>query len=80
MSKRGTDRGLKTICSFFLGLMRTAFFGVGVYTFYPSPEEAMRPQVGELSREAQQLRGGRDNSQLTPDEKTAWDSASSKLF
>jgi hypothetical protein len=59
---------LKTIFSFFLGLMLTAFFGVGVYTFYPSPEEAMRPQVEELSREAQQLRGGRDNSQLTPDE------------
>jgi hypothetical protein len=68
MSRRGGDRGLKTIFSFFLGLMLTAFFGVGVYTFYPSPEEAMRPQVEELSREAQQLRGGRDNSQLTPEE------------
>lgn len=30
--------GLRTIFSFFLGLMLTAFVGVGVYTFYPPPD------------------------------------------
>ena len=68
MSRKGPDWGLQTIFSLFLGLMLTAFFGVGVYTFYPSPEEDLRPQVQALSLEAQQLRGGRDNSQLTPEE------------
>jgi hypothetical protein len=68
MSSTRADRSLQTIFSFFLGLMLTAFFGVGVYTFYPSPEEDLRPQIEAISHEAAQLRGERDNSQLTPDE------------
>ena len=36
---------LPTIFSFFLGLIVTAFIGVGVYTFHPSPERDFARQL-----------------------------------
>lgn len=39
---------LQTIFSFFLGLMVVALIGVGVYTFYPSPGEAIQKQLQPL--------------------------------
>ena len=68
MSTGRADRALQAIFSFFLGLMLTAFFGVGVYTFSPPPDGDLRPQMEAIPLEARQLRGGRDNSQLTADE------------
>jgi HAMP domain-containing protein len=39
---------LQTIFSFFLGLMVVALIGVGVYTFYPSPGEAIQKKLQTL--------------------------------
>ena len=39
---------LQTIFSFFLGLMVVALIGVGVYTFYPSPGEAIQKKLQVL--------------------------------
>lgn len=46
----GDTRGLQTIFSFFLGLMVTAFIGLGLYTFYPPPSEAYESELEELNR------------------------------
>jgi len=42
--------GLHTIFSFFLGLMVTAFVGVGVYAFHPPPQTEYTRQIQEGSR------------------------------
>lgn len=39
---------LQTIFSFFLGLMVVALIGVGVYTFYPSPGDAIQKKLQPL--------------------------------
>ena len=59
--------GLRTIFSFFLGLMLTAFVGVGVYTFHPPPQH-FDAQIRDLSRREQAIRTAR-----APDELTAAD-------
>ncbi|NTW29160.1 MAG: hypothetical protein HGA39_07340 [Coriobacteriia bacterium] len=42
---------LQTIFSFFLGLMVLAVVGVGVNTFYPSPDEKYNTQIQQLYRD-----------------------------
>jgi hypothetical protein len=54
----GRSDGLRTIFSFFLGLMLTAFFGVGAYTFYPPPEPHER-EMRELSRAEREIHAAR---------------------
>ncbi len=61
---------LQTIFSFFLGLMVTAFIGVGVYTFYPPPEEALQDELQTLYRQQEDIQGFKDQTQLTPAERT----------
>lgn len=56
---------LPTIFSFFLGLIVTAFVGVGVYTFHPSPDRHFGRQLEELERREQSVRGARPPEQLT---------------
>ena len=56
---------LQMIFSFFLGLMVTAFVGVGVYTFYPPPQEALTLQLQELDRREVAIRDSRPPDQLT---------------
>ena len=56
---------LQAIFSFFLGLMVTAFVGVGVYTFYPPPQEALTLQLQELDRREVAIRDLRPPDQLT---------------
>ncbi|MPY89033.1 MAG: hypothetical protein GEU99_14030 [Luteitalea sp.] len=51
--------GLQTIFAIFLGLMVTAFLGVGVYTFYPSPEQEFDRQIRDLSRREEALRNAK---------------------
>jgi uncharacterized protein HemX len=46
---------LQTIFSFFLGLMVLAFIGVGVNTFYQSPEDRVTPQRDDIQRQMDQL-------------------------
>jgi hypothetical protein len=57
--------GLRTIFSFFLGLMVTAFVGVGVYTFYPPPQEELARQIENLDRQEVAVRGARPPEHLT---------------
>lgn len=57
--------GLHTIFSFFLGLMVTAFVGVGVYTFYP-PDKSVDKKMEELSRQEQAIRNSKPANDLTP--------------
>lgn len=64
MTDTGRSGGLQTIFSFFLGLMLTAFVGVGVYTFHPPAEELDR-QIQELDRREQAIRN------LSPQEEPA---------
>ena len=42
------DAGPRTIFSVFLGLMLTAFVGVGIYTFYPPPGRDDAQRTGTI--------------------------------
>jgi len=67
-----TDRqrnALQTIFSFFLGLMVTAFIGVGVYTFYPPPEERFADELQTLYRQQEDVQNFKDTTQLTAAER-----------
>lgn len=64
MADTKRDAGLRTIFSFFLGLMLTAFVGVGVYTFHPPPEQ-FDSQIRDLSRREQAVRTSKAPDQLT---------------
>lgn len=55
MATPRTNNALQIIFSFFLGLMVVAFVGVGVNTFYPSPETKAEPERQELQRELDQI-------------------------
>jgi hypothetical protein len=68
MAETKRDAGLRTIFSFFLGLMLTAFVGVGVYTFHPPPEQFDR-QIRDLSRREQAIRTSRPPNELTPQDR-----------
>ncbi len=60
--------GLHTIFSFFLGLMVTAFVGVGVYTFYP-PDKSFDQKMQQLSRQEQAIRNSKAADALTPEDR-----------
>jgi hypothetical protein len=64
------ERGgaLRTIFSFFLGLMLTAFVGVGVYTFHPPPEQ-FDSQIRDLTRREQEIRSSRPPNELTTEDR-----------
>lgn len=64
MAHAGGSGGLQTIFSFFLGLMVTAFIGVGVYTFHP-PEKEFDRQIQSLDRQEQAIRASRPATELT---------------
>jgi len=55
---------LRTIFAFFLGLMLTAFVGVGVYTFHPPPQR-FDNELRDLGRKEQALRDARAPNELT---------------
>jgi len=63
--------GLQTIFGIFLGLMVTAFVGVGVYTFYPSPEDQFRDRIVALDRQEQTIRNSKANDALTSEDRAA---------
>ncbi len=68
MADAGRSSGLQTIFSFFLGLMVTAFVGVGVYTFHPPNKEFQR-QTQELSRREQAIRNSKAPNDLTAEDR-----------
>jgi len=61
--------GLQTIFSFFMGLMVTAFVGVGVYTFYPSPEKDLNRRIQDLSRREEGVRNSRPADEMTTEDR-----------
>jgi hypothetical protein len=65
MADTGRSGGLRTIFSFFLALMVTAFVGVGVYTFHGPPEQ-FQTQIRDLHRQEQAIRDSRGPNELTP--------------
>jgi hypothetical protein len=65
MANSTRSGGLQTIFSIFLGLMVAAFVGVGVYTFYPPPQQAFGRQIEELNRGEQAIRNRRAPEDLT---------------
>lgn len=69
MSDARSGTGLSTIFAIFLGLMVTAFIGVGVYTFYPSPEEAFGPRLQDLDRRHQAIAASKAPNELTSDDR-----------
>jgi hypothetical protein len=64
MANMKRDAGLRTIFSFFLGLMLTAFVGVGVYTFHRPPEQ-FDSQIRDLDRREGAIRSARPPGALT---------------
>lgn len=66
MPDRKAGSGLQTLFAIFLGLMVTAFVGVGVYTFYPSPDKEFRARIEALGRQEQTIRNSQPESALTP--------------
>jgi hypothetical protein len=69
MTDSGRSIGLRTIFSFFLGLMLVAFAGVGVYTFYPPPDQ-FDTQIRELNRREEMIRDSRPADQLTEEDRS----------
>lgn len=72
MNELKRKEGLGIIFAFFLGLMVTAFVGVGVYTFYPPPERETE-QLQELAEQMEEIHGSRALSELTEEEKEQLD-------
>jgi len=64
MTSARQSPGLQIIFSIFLGLMVTAFVGVGVYTFYPPAEMRYRDQLESVRRQQEDVRGFRDPAAL----------------
>jgi len=65
-SKR--PQALQLIFAFFLGLMVTAFIGVGVYTFYPSDLESLEDEARDLRTRQQEIRDARGDAGLTEEQ------------
>ena len=71
---RGTENNaLQVIFSFFLGLMVLAFIGIGVNTFYPSPESRNQSELNKLYRQQEQLSMAKGNRSLTATEQAQLD-------
>lgn len=69
MPNAGRSGALQTIFSFFLGLMVTAFVGVGVYTFHPPPQSEFNRQIEDVNRREQAVRNSRPPSELTTEDR-----------
>ena len=67
MGNKGQSSGLRTIFSFFLGLMFTLFVSIGVFTFHPPPTQH-DAQINELRQSEQEIRASRPSSELTAEE------------
>jgi hypothetical protein len=61
--------GLQIIFAIFLGLMVTAFVGVGVNTLYPSPQTPFDRQIRDLRRQEQTVMNSKAPADLTPAER-----------
>ncbi len=69
MADKRPGGGLQIIFGIFLGLMVGAFIGVGVYTFYPSPDAQVAGRIQELNREEQAINVARPPDALTSEDR-----------
>jgi len=69
MSQPRTNAGLQIIFSIFLGIMVMAFIGVGVYTFYPTPDPVGQEELQELYRQQEDIQRFKDPTALTDAER-----------
>ena len=67
-TSRQQHTALQLIFAFFLGLMVTAFIGVGVYTFYPDELQAYDQEIRLLWDNQQMILEGRGVEGLTEEE------------
>jgi hypothetical protein len=72
------NAGLRIIFSIFLGLMLTAFAGIGVYTFHPPPGKDFEAQMRDLTREEQGIRGSKSSAELTDEDRDRIDEIRSR--
>lgn len=71
---------LQTIFSFFVGLMVLAFVGVGVNTFYESPQQRYSDQQEKLFREQQAITGSKgDPSSLSTSDRAKYDAVQARI-
>jgi len=66
---REREGGLQIIFAIFLGLMVTAFVGVGVNTLYPAPDGPFVQKLRELNRQEQAAMNSKAPADLTPVER-----------
>lgn len=67
MGDAGQSTGLRTIFSFFLGLMLTVFIGIGVYTFHPPPSE-LESRIRDLDQRKQEITSAGPSVALSAEE------------
>lgn len=60
-----TNVGFQAIFAVFLGLILTAFIGVGLYTFYPPPSGRFDDRIRELNREQSAIRTLKSPNEFT---------------
>lgn len=70
---------LQIIFSFFLGLMVTAFIGVGVYTFYAPPEQALQDKLQKLYRQQEDIQNFKEPAKLSDADKAQLKSIQSQI-
>jgi hypothetical protein len=71
---------LQTIFSFFVGLMVLAFIGVGVNTFYQSPDQRYSDQEQKLYRDQQAIMGPKsDPGILSTSERAKYDAVQAQI-
>jgi hypothetical protein len=71
---------LQTIFSFFVGLMVLAFIGVGVNTFYQSPDQRYSDREQKLFRQQQDVAGAKgDPSQLSPADRAKYNAIQDQI-
>jgi len=66
MQRDRQNYALQTIFSFFLGLMVLAFIGIGVNTFYESPDQRNQPELDKLYRQQEQINRASVGKAFTP--------------
>lgn len=71
MAETRSATGLQTLFAIFLGLMVTAFVGVGVYTFYPGPFKEFEGRLESLNREREALEIAKSDAERTPEDRAA---------
>ncbi len=79
MTKERSNNALQIIFSFFLGLMVLALIGVGVNTFYPSPQSKVDTEIQALYRQQEQLNRKSGNLPMSVEDQRKSDEIQKKI-